>query len=242
VIDFDLRSDIGAALALITLLATAALLRRLPRFIASRRARTLITRWLLPATELAIAGFGAGWLLRAATRGVGTETLVAGTLLVLGLAWAFRTVLHDFASGIALRMDGQMEPGSWIRTAGTEGRIRRVGYRSLEIETTEGTRLHLPFSVLANGRIEHSAEARAARAHTFTIEIPRARPLDRIFAELPALALLSPWASPARPPEVRLLDENADVWIIEVTATSIDPAFASQIEGTVRRELARLSS
>jgi small-conductance mechanosensitive channel len=242
VIDIDWRSDMGVAAVLLMLVAAAALLRRLPRFLASRRARSVIARWLLPLAELAAAGTAAAWLLVAVTRGQSVERLVAGSLLVVGLAWAFRSVLQDFASGIALRMDGLLEPGAWIRAAGAEGRVRRVGYRSVEIETPEGTRVGLPFSTLAHGRIERSAATHAARAHTFTIEVARDRPFERVMAELPALVLLSPWASTARQPEVRLLSENAGGYVLEVTARALDPDFASQIEQTVRRELPRLGA
>lgn len=240
-IDLDWRSDFSMLLLLAALVVLAVLFRRLPRFLASRRARLLVARWLQPVTELAVAGVVAIWVIMAATKGPGTERLLVGGPLVLLLLWAFRGVLRDFASGIVLRMDGLIEAGSWIHAAGVEGRVRRVGYRSLEIETVAGTRLALPFSHLATAGIERPAEARAARAHTFRIEVPRTRPLDRVLADLSALALLSPWASAVRPAEVRLVAETDANYLLEVTATAIDPAFATRIETTVRRELARLA-
>lgn len=238
-IRLDWRADVGALLLLVALIAAVAVLRRLPRYLASGNARAVVRRWLVPLAELATAVTAASWLLTGVTRGPGEERLVTGTVLVLAFAWAFRSVLQDFANGIALRMDGLPELGEWIRAGGSQGRVRRIGYRSMEIETTEGTRLALRFSTLAQAGIERSAASRAARAHTFTVRIPDDRPLDRTLAELPGLVLLSPWASPAQTPEVRLLSKSGDGYTLELTAIALDPAFASEIEATVRAEIAR---
>lgn len=164
---------------------------------------------------------------------------MTGTVLVLVFAWAFRSVLQDFANGIALRMDGLPQPGEWIRAGGLQGRVRRVGYRSVEVETTENTRLSIRFSILAQAGIERSVASRAARAHTFTVQISDDHPLDRALTELPGLVLLSPWASPAKIPEVRLLSKTGDSYTLEVNAIALAPAFASEIEAMVRAEIAR---
>ena len=67
--------------------------------------------------------------------------------------------------------------------------------------------------------------------------MPRTRPIERILEEIPAAALVSPWASTRRPPEVRLRAETDQAYVIEVTAHAIDARFAPQIEADIRERM-----
>jgi small-conductance mechanosensitive channel len=234
------RFDLTLVATFALLLILAAILRRLPGFTRSTRARRAIGRWLLPLTELGVAGTGVFWVFGVLTREQSTARLATTLALLAGLAWAFRSVLQDFASGIVLRMDGVLEPDADITAGDVAGHVRQIGYRSVAIETDDGRRVAVPFSLVAARKVERAADRKGARAHTFRIEVARTLPLDRVLAELPGRAMLSPWSSTARLPDVQLLSESDSAWVLEVTTWAIDPAFASQIETTVRSEMARL--
>lgn len=229
-----------AALALVLGLLSA-VFRRLPNYIPAGVGRRLVVRWLTPSTDLAATVLA---LLVAvsfpASRASPMDAAIAA-LFLAGLAWVFRTTAEDFANGIVLRMEGAVEPDTWIAWQDVAGRIRHVGLRSLEVETEAGRRLQVPYTQIGRARIERAVRGTGASAGTFRIAVPRTVPLGRVLADVPARALLSPWCSSARPPEVRLLRETGEDYLIDVTVYAVDPAFVSEIEATVRVGLARLS-
>lgn len=230
----SLNSAVLLAAAGAGLIALAVLLRRLPDFLKPGPSRSLFVRWLVPATDLLIALTATVVLVAIVARRADRTEALLGALILAALAWTFRATAEDFASGIVLRMEGLIDPGEWIGLDDTGGRIRAVGMRSLELETESGRRLRIPYTRIARSRIEQSVKGAGARAQTFRITMSRAVPLARILEEIPRYALLSPWSSAARPPEVRLVGETPTEFVLEVTVYAVDPAFVSEIEAAVR--------
>jgi len=204
----------------------------------SGRARVIVRRRVIPALELAFAVTVSFWIIALATVRLSPAGLVALGAVLAAIGWAGRAAIDDFGSGIALRMEGAVEPERWVRIGTTEGIVRRVGYRTVEIESDNGERVRYPFSRLARDVIVADA-GMGPRAHGFVLEVPKDRPLGRLLADVPAAALLSPWSSTTRPAVVELRAETATHYVLDVTAYSIDPAYNSQIELTTRHQLDR---
>lgn len=226
-------SSSGLLLA-IALAAAVAALRWSAAMVRSTRARDAIRRWAVPILEFAFVVAIALWVTSLAVADLPPSRLVVLVAVLAVLAWAGRRAIDDFGSGVALRMEGVLESERWVRIGGTEGVIRRVGYRSLEIESDDGQRVTIPYSRVAQEKIVAGGGV-GPRAHGFILEIAKNRPLDEVLAEVPAAAMVSPWSSVTRPARVELQSETADSYVLDVTAYSIDPAHNSRIELTVRR-------
>jgi small-conductance mechanosensitive channel len=227
----------GLLLVAIVLGATLGALRWIDGFVRSNATRRLIHRLLLPLLELAVVATATLWLLSFLAADASLERLLPLAFIVLALAWAGRRVLDDFVNGIVLRVEGSIEVGRTVRVPHVDGLVRRIGYRAVEIETDDGALVRLPFSRIAQASLVTAAVG--LRAHTFTLEVPRDRPLGRILSEIPTLALLSPWSSLTRMPRVELRSETNENYLLEITTYSLDPAYASRIEATVRQTLGR---
>ena len=225
-------------LAAIASASASLLLRWLAPFIVSRTVRRFFARRAIPVLEAIalIAGPLAAILTLFAELAPESRTAVA--LLVAVAVWSLRSLIEDLVASLLVRMEGTVEVGHWIRARGVaEGRVLRVGYRSAVVESATGDTVRVPLRELANRSVVVVRGATAARAHTFTLDVPKTRPLAPVLNEIPAMILTSPWASITRPPDVALRAETESHYRIDVTAYSIDPAFASDIESFVRRAI-----
>lgn len=230
--------DVSGWLVLVlAAVAAAVLLRRLEPYLPSRRARRVLRRWVSPPLELLAAGAFAGWLISRLLDGQSAWTGLAYTLLVLAVAWTARAGLEDFVAGVILRMEGNVERDRRLEVNGVSGRIGALGFRSVAVETDDGTIVRVPWRMTAREPVRLGAAVTAVRSHSFTIDVPRTRPIERILEDIPAAALISPWASTTRLPEVRLRGETATDHVLEITVHALDARFAPQIEADIRNRL-----
>jgi small-conductance mechanosensitive channel len=225
-------------LAFILIVAAAALvLRRVVPYLPSRRARRLVDRWLVPPLELCAAAIAAGWVLSRMIDGQTGWATVTWGLLFLAIAWTARSALEDFVAGGLLRMEGEVDRGRRLAAAGLAGRISQLGYRSIAVETDDGSTVRLPWRTLAREPIRLGETGATVRAFTFTLRVPRTRPIERVLEDIPAAALVSPWASTTRLTDVQLRDETEQSYVLEITVHALDPRFAPQIEAAIRDRL-----
>lgn len=234
----ELTTWVARLAAVVGLVVVVVLLRRLEPYLPSRRARRFLQRGLVPPIELLTAVSVAGLIFARLVDGRTAWVGIAWAGLALAFAWTARRAIEDFVTGALLRMEGGVERGRRIGVAGASGRIARLGYRSLEIEADDGSTLRLPWRKVAGDAIRLREGASASRSHSFTITVPRTRPIERVLDELPAAALVSPWASTTRLPEVRLKAETDQSYVLEVTAHALDARFAPQIEADIRKHMA----
>jgi hypothetical protein len=222
---------------ILILVAAALLLRRLAPYLPSRRARRMIERWVVPPLELLAAATAAGWILARMIDGQSGWASIPWGLLFLAIAWTARSALEDFVAGSILRMEGGVDRGRRLAAAGFGGRISQLGYRSVAVEADDGSTIRLPWRTLAREPIRLGEAGAAVSAHSFTLTVPRTRPIERVLGDIPAAALLSPWASTTRMTDVQLRTETEESYVLGITVHALDPRFAPQIETMIRERL-----
>jgi small-conductance mechanosensitive channel len=233
----DLSTARGWLLLALALVSAGLLLRRLENYLPSRRARGIVRRWIVPALELAAGASAAGWTLEELVGNRSGTTGLAFAALFLLLIWIGRSVFSDFVAGVFVRMEGTIEPGRRLAVADVEGKVAKLGYRSVAIEADDGSTFRLPWRTIAGEAIRLGEAGAAVRSHSFTIAVPRSRPIERVLEDIPAAALTSPWASSIQMPEVRLQSETEQSYILRITAHALDARFAPQIEAAIREKL-----
>ena len=222
---------------ILILVAAALLLRRLVPYLPSRRTRRAVERWVVPPLELLAAATAAGWILARMLDGRAGWASVVWALLFVAIAWTARSVLEDFVAGRVLRMEGDVSRGRRLAAAGFGGRISQLGYRSVAIEADDGSTIRLPWRTLTREPLRLGEAGAAVSAYSFTLEIPRDRPIERVLEDIPAAALLSPWASTTRMTEVQLRAETEQRYVLGIVVHALDPRFAPQIETAIRERL-----
>ena len=233
----DLSTTQGWLLLALALAAAGLFLRRLENYLPSRRARGIVRRWMVPALELFAGASAAGWTLEELVGNRSGNTGLAFAALFLLLIWIGRSVFGDFVTGVFVRMEGTIEPGRRMAVGGVEGRVSRLGYRSVAVEADDGSTFRVPWRTIAAEAVRLGEAGAAVRSHSFTLAVPRSRPIERVLEDIPAAALTSPWASTTIMPEVRLLSETEESYVLRVTAHALDARFAPQIEAAIREKL-----
>ncbi len=233
----ELTSWVARVAAVVALVAVVVLLRRLEPYLPSQRARRFLRRAVVPPVELLAAVSVAGLVFARLVDGRTAWVAIAWAGLALALAWTARTAIEDFVAGALLRMEGGVERGRKVGVAGVSGKIARLGYRSIEIEGDDGSTIRLPWRNVARDAMRLREGTSASRSHSFTITVSRTRPIERVLEEIPAAALVSPWASTTRLPEVRLQAQTDQSYVLEVTTHALDARFAPQIEADIRKRM-----
>ena len=83
-----------------------------------------------------------------------SSLLASGAMVTLVVGFALQTTLGNVVGGVALRLDGTVTEGDWIRLADrSEGLVRRVRWRHTEVETRDGDTLIVPNSKLVGESI-----------------------------------------------------------------------------------------
>lgn len=154
---------------------------------------------------------------------------IAVAVILGGLAAAMWFVIKDLVSGVFVRAGRMVELGDQIRVGEVAGRVTRMGYRMIVVETARGEEAIVPYGHLARAAVVRSGRERGGR-HVFELalaEMPMAEAKRRIVES----ALACHWSSIAREPEIAVLDSGR----VNVTVFSIDPDRAREIEDAVRR-------
>jgi small-conductance mechanosensitive channel len=162
---------------------------------------------------------------------------VIGAVVIFGAWFAVR----DIIGGAILRAEEVYEPGEWLRVGQTEGRIRHVGVRSIELEMDDGKRLRVPYSGIAGSAITKAEPTGSATAHSFQVSVPRTLSVAEVKTRLQRAARLSMWASTTRPPQVELARHSPETLTFGLTVYALHPDYDLEVENAVRAALESMS-
>lgn len=121
------------------------------------RWRNLLLR-SLPLLEFVVWLVFAFWAARIVFSGLPYRGVIESAMalvLVVALGWY---VLRDFLSGILLKTESEFKKGQIIKTPLVSGKVARMGYRTLHIETEKGEKVRIPFSKLGDAIISSPPE------------------------------------------------------------------------------------
>lgn len=138
------------ALALFTFLRLTG--AYLPIFLENKRLKTFFVR-LFPAIELFVWLAFVIWSSSELFNKLVFYPLIMTVVVVIIMVTLAWYLLRDFISGFVLRVENAFEPGQVIKTPFTQGTIKKIGYRSVEIITSSGEYQKIPYTLLMNSSI-----------------------------------------------------------------------------------------
>ncbi|HOP04513.1 MAG TPA: mechanosensitive ion channel [Tenuifilaceae bacterium] len=196
---------------LIIALAIFVALRFLSRIVNSVQANKVVHRILLrsfPIAEFTIwIGF-AIWVLNE----IFSEHLYYNQILivVLGLliliaGWYF---IRDFIAGIILKTEIPFEKNQLIRTPKAEGILKKLGYRSIELESQNGERIKIPYSQLASNSIHLQNIDEGMQGHETTIQVSSSAPIQEVKDKITKEIMLLPWSSIVHMPTIKVVEQT----------------------------------
>ncbi len=152
-------------------------------------------------------------------------SIAAGSLIFL-LGWYF---LRDFVAGIILKTEIAFEVNQRIKTSQHEGILRKLGYRSIEIETENGEQIKIPYGMItANAIVLQNLDESSHGSETslrVTSSVPVQEMMDRISKEI----LLLPWSSINHEPIIRVSQQEASFNLFLVHFYSLSKRHTSLI-------------
>ncbi|MFH1321857.1 MAG: mechanosensitive ion channel domain-containing protein, partial [Bacteroidota bacterium] len=98
--------------------------------------------------------------------------------IFVGISWS---VIRDFILGVIIKLERAFSINEWFKVTDShgrdvEGRIKKLGYRSLEIETEKGETVDIPYSVITKELVVSSSRhigVETVKSYTFVMEVPK---------------------------------------------------------------------
>lgn len=153
-------------------------------------------------------------------------------ILVISLSWP---VLRDFASGLILKSEGAFRVGDQISVLEVNGRVWRLGYRSLVLESDQGGIVRIPYSRIARQKTMRASPKKVLTRHPIMLTAKKKEPLNQLVERMRQAALNAPWSSIKRTPEVILKSETGEHFVFEVTVFVSDKNHLYRIEEYLRQ-------
>lgn len=176
--------------------------RLLFRLLRAASEKRMLEKWVLkavPFVELLAWVAYFFWGAAVIFGGYRYYELVVGTMavvLVLAIAWF---VFRDFLTGVLLKADTGFEVGKTIKTPQVEGKIIRMGYRSMELVNSNGEKVNIPYSNLRDQAITILPDEDLQLPHQCRLELPfDADPLE-MQTKVSDLMMTMPWVTEPAP-------------------------------------------
>ncbi|MBL4755031.1 MAG: mechanosensitive ion channel [Flavobacteriales bacterium] len=154
-------------------------------------------------------------------------------LLTIGISWS---LIRDIISGFFIRMEGTYDHNSHVRIHDVEGTVRKLGFRSLEIETERGETIRVPYKIVDDELTVKSYPIETIKSHTFDIAVPKSKEVNTYREEIKFQLLNSHWSSLRKDPRVKFIDEVDDAFVLRVTAYTMDKKYFDDVERFINKK------
>jgi hypothetical protein len=213
----------------LVLFAILKIIGRLINTITSqKRIRRVLLR-IFPLLELILwAAFGL-WTLNGALNEYPFDNIIIAALVVVLmviLSWYF---LRDFISGVIIKSEIPFEKNQYLKSKYAEGIIKKIGYRSIELEAYSGELVKLPYSRFTSDAISIQNPNDGVKGHETLLTIDARIPIEELKRKITHEILLLPWSSINIEPDVSVIEQNAEYNIFQVRYFTVSSNNASLI-------------
>lgn len=166
-----------------------------------------------------------------------TYFMILFSALLVIIVWSFWFAIQDFVSGLILKWEDTYTTGDLLTVDNITGRVTKIGYRSLGIETLDGRQVKLPYSVLIRTQVRKLDADEALWAHTFQITTPSDSVPENIISQVKMIAMNVVWSAVNRVPQIVYQGAENGLQRFEITVYSLDPNRRGAIETRIRESL-----
>jgi len=185
---------------------------------------------IFPVAQMLLWVSFAFWAFDELFLGLQTYPILLGSLIILivGLfGWYF---LRDFVSGIILKAENALETGQQIQTLQVSGTIKKLGYRSMDVVTTEGERVKIPYSLLTSQKIVKPAETSNWKEQIIRLKVSSVSPPETILDMLKIRILEMPWIVSDNSIKMKITREDSANYLVEIHLHLLSPDMALKTE------------
>ena len=196
------------AIALFTFLRFTAL--HLPKLLENKKLKILVIR-LFPAIELFV---WLGFIIYSSSIIFGNFaafSVIMTFIVVIIMAILSWYLLRDFVSGFILRAENGFEPGDVVKTSFVQGTIKKVGYRSIEIITSNGEYVKIPYTMLINTAVTKPQDHSKWVENVVSLEVTTSLDTTKVKSMLKKSLMEMPWivSEESIKIEIKLMNANS---------------------------------
>ncbi|MBF0288563.1 MAG: mechanosensitive ion channel [SAR324 cluster bacterium] len=175
------------------------------------------------------------------------QTGISGSMILLGvmagiLTWACSFVIRDWITGVIFKAEDNYQLEDMICFQDTWGKLKHLGYRTLTLETQDGTASEIAYSTFVKENLIQRITQKTV-SHAFQLSIPSHVSFPEIMQQIQAAVLCAPWSSLTQSPQIKLIGQQEDQqYPVEVVIHALDYQYISEIEAYVKRHVTVHSS
>lgn len=209
--------------------------------IANNRIHQLFQR-ILPVVEFSLWFLYIIWALNGIFSHWGFYDILMYAVIIsiiIGIGWF---IAKDFIAGVVLKSELPFQTNQHISLPQTEGKLKKLGYRSLEIETESGQIVKIPYSRLTNEIITCQSNPEGLKFYETTIKLESSRKKEDICDLITEKIMLLPWTIPSKKPTIKPLndkDQQAERYLIKFFAAN--PRHAEKISHYIKEYSEKLN-
>jgi small-conductance mechanosensitive channel len=191
----------------------------------------------LPVIEIAFWFLFLSWFIFRFAQKLEVYAFVVAAILFILLFWFSKFYLREIIAGILFKTSGRYKKGDTIQSGDHAGKILRFGSDVLELESSDGRLIFLPYSQLTGGAVNIKSEG-AEKASGYSFEIIAHPDMNPAAFEqaLQSHALSLPWISISKPIQVSLERTGTEGMVYKVTIYLLDRTFCLQAEKAIREK------
>ena len=205
----------------------------------NKKFRFLFLR-LFPVVEIIIWIAFSFWALNYLFRETELYLLITASTIILLISVSGWYLFRDFFSGIILKSENAFEPGQKIQTDVASGIIRKLGSRSMEIETKEGELVKIPYTLLSSVKLIKPADYEKGVGYVIRLNISSRYPAVNIKNLLEKRILEMPWIISGEGINVLLNKKDKEHYIAEIQFHSLSQETALKTEENMQDFVAKV--
>ena len=159
--------------------------------------------------------------------------LTGSMIIVLAIIFGWY-LLRDFISGMIIKSENAFEKGQTIITSHAAGTIKKLGYRSMEVETKEGEKIKIPYSLLSGRKITIPADKGKGVGYFISLKIPSSLPAEQIQNMLMRRMHEMPWIISGENIEIKIVRTDSDLCSAEIHFLSLSHDLAMKTEENLK--------
>ncbi len=144
---------------------------------------------------------------------------------------------RDSFSGIILRLGSSLNVNQNIQTAFGSGRIKKLGLRTITIESGRGELFYIPYSRLASEKISYSRDENRCKSFEGEIKFREINSPEQIQHYITGMVLNSPYTSVKREPVISYLGVQEQLHIFRIVVFTLNEDYFNRLMFNIKGKL-----
>ena len=171
---------------------------------------------LYPLFEMIIWISFALWTFYSLFHDSAVYPLLSGAIVIVLVAIFGWYMVRDYISGVIIKTENNFEPGQYVTVGSYSGKIVKLGYRSLELETRNGEVLIIPYSKLSHQNLIKIVGKSKGAGQVITLEISSVYQTGKVHNMLEKRILEMPWILPGKDIDIKIFRKDENINIVEI--------------------------